>query len=129
VRAPAAILSACAAIATGGCSQDHKPVRTLTVDPGATVQMAADEYRFDPGRIVVRARGGNARLRIVLANHGTLAHDLQVRVGQRDLAETKSFRPGGKRPVNLTLQPGRYDFRCTVADHDEKGMVGKLEVR
>jgi len=91
--------------------------------------MTADEYRFDPGRIVVRASGRPARLRIVLANRGTLAHNLHVRDGQRNLAKTQSFKAGGERSVNLSLRPGHYDFLCTVADHDEKGMVGKLEVR
>jgi len=129
VRAPAAILSACAVIAAGGCSADDEPVRSVTVRPGATVDMKADEYRFDPGRIVVRAQGRRARLQIVLSNTGTLAHNVHVRQGQRELAKTPSFKPGGERSVKLSLQPGSYDFLCTVADHDEKGMVGKIEVR
>ena len=129
MRAPAAILSACAAIALAGCSQDDKPLRTVTARPGATVRMTADEYRFDPGRIVVKASGRSAWLRIVLANRGTLAHNLHVREGQRTLAKTPSFKAGGERSLSLSLRPGSYDFLCTVADHEEKGMVGKLEVR
>lgn len=129
MRAPAAILSACAVIVAGGCSDDDEPVRTATVRPGATLVMGADEYRFDPGRVVVSGGGQRARLRIVLANRGSLAHNLHVRDGGRDLAATPSFRPGGRRSVKLNLAPGSYDLLCTVADHDELGMVGKLEVR
>jgi len=129
VRAPAAILSACAAILAGGCSEDEGPARTVTVRPGATVDMKAHEYRFDPGRILVRTGGQAARLRIVLANRGSLAHNLHVRDGERDIAKTPSFRPGEERSVSVSLRPGSYMFLCTVADHDEKGMTGELEVR
>ncbi len=129
MRAPAAILSACAAIVAGGCSADDEPVRSATVRAGSTVEMTADEYRFDPGRIAVMAGGRRARLRIVLLNRGTLAHNLQVRDGKRVLGKTPSFKPGGERSVKLSLPPGSYDFLCTVADHEEKGMVGRIEVR
>jgi plastocyanin len=136
VRAPAAILSTCAAIALGGaamalggCSDDQKPVRTVKVAPNATLQMAAHEYRFDPGRIIVAAQGKTAGLEIVLHNRGTLAHNIHVRDGDRNLAATRSFRPGDQGSVSLSLPRGTYDFLCTVADHDEKGMTGKIEVR
>ncbi|MGH8572615.1 MAG: plastocyanin/azurin family copper-binding protein, partial [Gammaproteobacteria bacterium] len=129
VRAPAAILFICAAMLAGGCSDDDQPVRTVSVRPGATVEMKAEEYRFDPGRVAVRADGLEARQQIVLANRGSLAHNIHIRDGERTLAKTPSFRPGEERSVRLGLPPGTYDFLCTVADHEEKGMVGKLEVR
>lgn len=120
---------ACAAVAASGCSDDEKPVRTMTVAPGGAVEMGADEYRFDPGRIVVRGAGREARIRITLVNRGTLAHNIHVREDERDLAATRSFKPGGERSVSLDLPPGTYDYVCTVADHEELGMVGKLEIR
>jgi plastocyanin len=129
VRAPTAILSACAALAAAGCSDEEEPVRTETVRPGATVQMEADEYRFDPGRLVMRAGARRAPLRIVLANRGTLAHNLHVRDGERELGSTPSFRAGETRSVALSLAPGNYTFLCTVADHEELGMIGRLEIR
>ena len=130
MRLPAPLLSACALILVGGCSDDEdEPVRSVTVPPGATVEMGADEYRFDPGRIVVRSRGKEARLKIVLANRGSLAHNIHIREGGRDLAETRSFPEGQTRSVSASLPPGRYRYICTVADHEELGMVGDLEVR
>lgn len=121
-------MSVCAAL-VAGCSDEDKPVRSLEVRPDATVRMSAEEYRFDPGRIVVRARGLSARLRIVLANRGSLAHNIHVRDGGRDLASTRSFRSGDERTVALRLKQGSYDFVCTVADHEELGMTGRIEVR
>ena len=97
--------------------------------PAATVQMGADEYRFDPWRITVRAKGQRARLKIVLSNKGSLAHNIHIREGDRDLAETPSFPDGQSRSVSATLPPGSYRYVCTVADHEDLGMVGDLEVR
>ncbi len=91
--------------------------------------MGADEYRFDPGRIVVRAGGREARLRIVLANRGSLAHNIHIREGERDLASTRSFPEGRRRSVSASLRPGSYRYVCTVGDHEELGMVGRLEVK
>jgi plastocyanin len=127
--APVILLSACAAIVLAGCSDDERPVRTVKVRPDSTVQMGADEYHFDPGRIIVRARGKGTRLGIVLHNRGDLAHNIHVRDGALELAATRSFKPGGRKAVKLNLAPGTYDFVCTVADHDELGMTGKIEVR
>ena len=130
MRAPAAILSACALIFAGGCSDDEdEPVRSVDVRPGATVNMRADEYRFDPGRITVKARGRRARVRITLENRGSLAHNIHIREGDRDLAATRSFPEGERRSVSATLRPGSYRYVCTVADHEELGMTGKLEIR
>ncbi len=129
MRVPAALLCACALPLAGGCSDEEEPGRSVTVRTGATVRMGADEYRFDPGRIVVRAEGREARLRIVLANRGSLAHNIHIREGERDLASTRSFPEGRRRSVSASLRPGSYRYVCTVGDHEELGMVGRLEVK
>jgi plastocyanin len=130
VRALAAIVSGCAIVAAGGCSEDRdEPGRSVTVRPEDTVDVVADEYRFDPGRILVKSAGRNVRLRILLENRGSLAHNLHVRAGEREIAGLRSFPPGEKRPLSANLQPGEYEFVCTVADHEELGMVGNLEIR
>lgn len=105
-------------------------MRSVTARAGEPVRIAADEYRFDPNRIVVKRAGrGAATLRIVLANRGSLAHNLHVRDGDRDLGSIQSFRPGEERSLSVRLQTGSYRFVCTVADHEELGMVGEIEVR
>jgi plastocyanin len=130
VKALAALLSGCAVLAVAGCSEDEdEPGRSVTVRPEETIDIGADEYRFDPTRIVVKSAGRNIRLRVVLDNRGSLAHNLHVRDGEREIAGLRSFPPGEKRPLSTNLQPGEYDFVCTVADHEELGMVGRLEVR
>ena len=129
MKALAGILSALI-VATAGCSEDEdEPGRSVTVRPEETVDIVADEYRFDPSRILVKSAGRNIRLRVVLDNRGSLAHNIHVRAGEREVAGLRSFPPGEKRPLSANLQPGEYDFVCTVADHEELGMVGRLAVR
>jgi plastocyanin len=130
VRVPAALLSACVLMLAGGCGDDEDdPGRSVIVRPGATVNMSADEYRFDPGRITIRGKGRSARLRIVLSNRGSLSHNIHIREGDRDLAKTRSFPEGESESVSASLPSGSYRYVCTVADHEELGMVGELEVR
>ena len=130
MKALAALLSVCTILAATACSEDEaEPGRSVTVRPEETIDIRADEYRFDPARILVKSAGRNIRLRVVLDNRGTLAHNLHVRDGERTIAGLRSFPPGEKRPLAANLRPGEYDFICTVADHEELGMVGQLEIR
>jgi plastocyanin len=130
VKAPAAILLGCLLAGAAGCSDDRdEPGRSVTIRAGDPVEVKADEYHFDPGRILVESGGRDVRLQIVLSNRGSLAHNLHVRDGDRDLAGLRSFSPGERRPLSVNLQPGEYDFICTVADHEELGMRGTLEIR
>ncbi|MDQ4048681.1 MAG: cupredoxin domain-containing protein [Actinomycetota bacterium] len=130
MKALATVMSGCAIVVMAGCSEDEEaPGRSVTVRPDETVNVVAEEYRFDPDRIVVKGAGADVRLRVALDNRGSLAHNLRVRAGEREIAGLRSFPPGEKRPLSAALERGEYDFVCTVADHEELGMVGKLEVR
>ena len=114
------------AAALAGCGDDEKPLRTATVPGSEPIRITGDEYRFDPGRVVVPG-GGPAR--IAFANRGTLAHNINVFDGDRRLAGVRGFPPGEERRLRVDAAPGRYRLVCTVADHEEKGMVGELELR
>lgn len=130
MKALGAILSGCVLVAAAGCSDDQdEPGRSVTIAAGDRLEIEADEYRFDPGRVLVRSGGRNVRLQIVLANRGKLAHNLHVREDDREIAGLRSFAPGERRPLSAKLEPGEYEFVCTVADHEELGMAGELEVR
>jgi plastocyanin len=109
-----------------GCGDDDVPLRTVTVGGAQPIRVNGDEYRFDPGRIVVR---GAAPVRITLVNRGTLAHNLNVFDGERRLAGVRSFPPGEERSLRFDAPPGAYRIVCTVADHEELGMAGELDLR
>lgn len=119
------VLAACAAAAMSGCGGgDKHPARTETVPAGHVVRVSGREYSFDPSRVVVAGR----RVRIRFSNDGSLAHDLRVFRGKRDLGGTPAFE-GGSREATLRLAPGTYRMECTVGDHAELGMTASLRVR
>ena len=122
-RLPASI-AACACL-LAACGDDEGGGRTVTVPAGAGVDVVADEYSFDPGRIVVNGAGA---VEIRLDNRGSLAHNLKVLEGDRELGGTPSFPGGEQRQGRVTLEPGEYRMVCTVGDHEELGMVGTFTV-
>jgi plastocyanin len=89
------------------------------------VRVTAKEYSFDPSTIVVRGAG---TLRLTLGNKGTLAHNIKVEKDGRVLGGTPAFAAGESRSATVRLPKGTYDFLCTVGDHAELGMKGKLNV-
>jgi plastocyanin len=117
---------AAAALAVAGCGADeHKPSRTETVPAGSSVEVTADEYSFDPGRIVAAP----GELRVTLRNGGSLAHDLRVRRNGSELGGAPVITAGKTSTASLSLPAGDYEFFCSVGDHEKLGMLGELEVR
>lgn len=119
-------LTALLALAAGGCGDDDEPGRTVTAKSGATVTVIADEYSFDPEKIVL---SGGGELKVELENEGTLAHNLRVFDGGDEIGGTDTFTGGKTRGAALTVGPGEYELVCTVADHAELGMTGSLVVK
>jgi hypothetical protein len=129
-----------AALAVTGCGgTDDPPDIARTAEAGKPLTLTAREYLFTPNRITLRgdanartpadAGAGPIRQRIALRNQGELAHNIEVFDGDRRVGKLRSFPPGQMRSLDLSLPPGSYRFVCTVADHDEKGMRGTLELR
>lgn len=117
---------AAAALAVVGCGGDEdRPARTVSVPAGGSVQLSADEYSFDPGRIVA-APGG---LAITLRNRGSLAHDVRVRQDGNELGGTTVVTEGKTATASVRISPGDYEFFCSVGDHEDLGMKGEIEVR
>ena len=108
----------------GGPSND-----TVTVGHNQPIAFGADEYAFEPKKVVVNA--GTAKpsvVRFVLRNNGSLAHDLHIQKDGQDLGGTPIFAPGKVESGQATLGPGTYEFICTVGDHASLGMKGTLVV-
>ena len=120
-------LTALLLVLAWGCGDDDdEPGRTVTAEPGETVDVVADEYSFDPETIVLSGAG---QFRVRLDNHGSLAHNLRVLDGATDLGGTATFVGGDARTGVMRVDPGQYELVCTVGDHEELGMTGKLTVK
>jgi plastocyanin len=122
------VLAACSTAALAGCGGggDKRPGKAVTVERGQLVRVTGTEYSFTPDRVVVLGGGGRIRLRF--ANKGSLAHDLRLFRGDREVGGTPAFQ-GGSRSASLQLAPGNYRMVCTVGDHAQLGMRGLLRVR
>jgi plastocyanin len=111
-----------------GCGGDdeEEPARSVTVNPNSTLEVAGDEYSFDPGRVVVRGAGP---MTIRLRNVGELAHNLRIERDGEDIGGTPTFAGGKTQSGRVNLEHGNYEMVCTVGDHAELGMTGELQVR
>jgi plastocyanin len=114
-----------------GCGgSEEPPDLPATVSAGKPLTVGAKEYVFSPNRVTVKgAPPRGTRQRIVLDNRGELAHNIEVLDGDRVVDKLRSFPAGQERELTVDLPRGKYRFICTVADHDEKGMHGTIDVR
>ena len=129
--APLALAAAVAALA--GCGGDSHggsgkgSVRTVAA--GGPLTVTATEYKFTPASFVLKtASSGPTPVKLVLKNTGAVAHDIHVVRGGQDLGGTPIFAPGQTQDATVTLTPGSYELICTVGDHQQLGMRGKLVV-
>jgi plastocyanin len=133
MRALVAALAAAAAALPLGCGDDDEPGRTVTLpaEPPRPVEIAGDEYSFDPETVNITGAGDAAPLEVelVLDNQGGLAHNARVFRGDDELGGTPTFQGGDTRSGTVRLGAGEYRLVCTVADHEEQGMTGELIVR
>ena len=113
-------------VLVAACGGGDREGRTVTTKAGGAVRVVAKEYSFDPSTIVVRGPGA---VRFTLKNDGSLAHDIRVLNDGKALGGTQPFPPGKSESATVRLEPGEYEFICTVGDHAELGMKGKLTVR
>ncbi len=108
--------------ALAGCSSSGESAQGLpgvAVSPG--IDVVATEMAYDPSNIVVEA--GEVPVRMV--NEGTVIHDLRIE-GLPFLLEAE---PGATETATVDLEPGTYQFYCSIPGHREAGMEGVLEVR
>jgi plastocyanin len=114
--------------ALAGCGDEGSDSKgSVTVEAGQPVRVKAYEYGFEPGTITVRG-GGSGPIRFELTNDGTLPHDLHVRKGDDELGGTEAIGDGEEASESVTVPAGEYEFYCSIGDHADLGMTGKLTV-
>ena len=129
------VLAAALALAFGACGEDRgdglrtTPAKVGTgatsfpVSADATVPVSLTGYRRPPTVRVAR-RGVVA---FEATNDGQVPHALAI-VGPAGQARTQVLKPGERTTVEVRLPPGTYKWYCPVADHERRGMVGRVRV-
>ena len=122
LAAPAVAVAAVAVLAACG-GGDSPPSAAATDSPTeADVTVTAKEFSFDPDAFDLTA-GSDATIELV--NGGTVEHDLTID------ALNVTIYAGAGQTASATipaLDPGTYEFYCSIPGHREAGMVGELTV-
>ncbi|MFM7224297.1 MAG: plastocyanin/azurin family copper-binding protein [Actinomycetota bacterium] len=85
------------------------------------VTVCAYDIRYDVKRIEVEA----GAIEFTLINKGAIAHNLVIE-GEEFLLDTPSR--GKTASATITLEPGTYEFLCTISGHAQAGMKGTIVV-
>lgn len=120
-------LSAAGLIACGGDDNGGGGGPAVTFKKGQPVHVTGTEYKFQPGNIVVEGGGGPTKLEF--ENGGSLAHNLRISQNGTDIGGSPTFQGGETKDATVDLKPGEYEILCTVGDHANLGMKGKLTVK
>jgi plastocyanin len=119
VRTLAGLLAAAALAGCGGAGP-------VTQASGDRLAIELDDFLIQPQN--VRARAG--RLTFEVTNGGRLGHNVRLRGGSEgEQVVTATLLPGKGATKSLNLAPGHYTMLCTVANHEQLGMTGRLVVR
>ena len=128
-------LIAAASLAAAGCGEERGtaartvPERVGTVaapDPRAVAiaSVSLVEYALEAGLPRVGRAGVIA---FEATNDGTMRHALAVDAPAGQV-RTRALRPGERAVLSVRLPPGTYKWYCPLADHEQRGMVGRLRV-
>jgi plastocyanin len=135
MRAVTALLAVAVALALAACGEDRgEGLRTTPASVGTgattfgaeadvTVPVSLTDFRL-PRNVRVR-RGG--LIAFEATNDGQAPHALAI-IGPAGQARTQTLKPGERTTVEVRLPPGTYKWYCPVADHERRGMVGRVRV-
>jgi plastocyanin len=118
VRTTAALL---AAVALCGCGGSEPTVQAR----GQRVEIELDDFLFRPQNV----RAGVGELTFAVTNRGRLPHNFRLRDEGREVVKIATLLPGVSATASATLKRGSYKMLCTVANHEQLGMTGRLVVR
>jgi plastocyanin len=117
-RATAALVALAVVIGCGGA----EPTAVVRDD---TVEIALDEFLIRPQNVDVAA----GSVTFVVTDRGRLRHSFRLWGPDSAPVEVETIFPGDAIERRADLTPGEYRMVCTVSNHAELGMTGRLVVR
>jgi len=130
-----AVAAAALGLTAAGCGEQRgEPARTAPVPapPAATTdaravavaEVSLVDYALDAASSRLPRAGLVA---FVATNDGLARHALAVD-GPAGTARTSVLRPGERATFGVRLPAGTYKWYCPVADHEARGMTGRVRV-
>ena len=113
----------------GGAQATEATQAETTADSGAAAQTLSIEA--DPSgalRFTTDSLQANAgEVEIVMENPSSVPHNVALRGGSVD-ERGEIVGKGERSEVSATVEPGTYEFYCSVPGHEAAGMKGELTV-
>ncbi len=135
MRARCSLLAAALSLVAAGCGEQRgNATRTLPEPAGAAPTIdrravaSAEVSLVDYALVVSDPRVPRAGLIAFAAtNDGLVRHALAVD-GPSGQVRTAALRRGERAVFTVRLPPGTYKWYCPIADHEQRGMVGRVRV-
>jgi len=122
------------ALAIGACGEQRDAARTLPAPVGdsattpgrgaVALDVSLVDYRLEPASPRL-ARPGS--ISFAATNDGETRHALRVD-GPTSPVSSVALRPGERTTIAVRLPAGTYKWYCPLADHERRGMVGRVRV-
>lgn len=97
---------------SGGASQTLQ----IEADPSGALRFTTDSLQANAGEVT-----------IVMENPASIPHNVALRGGGVD-EKGEVVGKDGTSEVSATVEPGTYEFYCSVPGHEAAGMKGELTV-
>jgi uncharacterized cupredoxin-like copper-binding protein len=128
-------LIAVVSLAAGGCGEERgQATRTVpervgtvpAIDPRtvAVATVSLVDYALQAGQPRV-GRAGIVAFEVT--NDGLSDHALAVDAPAGQV-RTRTLRPGQRTVLTVRLPAGTYKWYCPLADHEQRGMTGRVRV-
>ena len=87
------------------------------------ITISGEEFKFTPPALTVKK---GQKVKLVFKNAGKFPHDFAI---EELNIKTKTIQGGQEDTIEFTAdKAGSFAYVCTVGDHEEKGMTGKIIV-
>jgi len=117
---------ACGASFGGGNRSSNQPESIPeSGESGSGNQVIVTESEFDVRFSPAQVAAGEVTF--VVRNEGQTPHDFRIRGNGVD-HKTPTIQPGDSETFTVTLEPGTYDYKCTIEGHAMLGMEGSFTV-
>lgn len=101
---------------------DAEPIKGGELDLSSP---EAGDLIFEPTTLEADA----GEVTITYTNPSPVPHNVAIEDGTETIAQGATVTDGGTGPATAELDPGEYQFYCSVPSHREAGMEGTLTVR